>query len=64
MAEAVTAVYNLDEDRLTAADIPRFDRLRTRYRVRREFKNTAVRLRQPRPEIDWVRLGFAPLSGS
>ncbi len=71
LAEAVAAVYDIRADQLSAADIPRFDELRAHYRVRREFKNTAVRLTEPRPGLmeKFAAAGFsegqcAPESGS
>jgi erythronate-4-phosphate dehydrogenase len=51
LAEAVAAVYDIEADRLSETDIPRFDELRAHYRVRREFKNTAVSLTEVRPEL-------------
>ncbi|MDD3276005.1 MAG: 4-phosphoerythronate dehydrogenase [Kiritimatiellales bacterium] len=51
LAEAVAAVYDIGVDQLTAEDIERFDKLRSHYRVRREFKNTAVSLSESRPAL-------------
>jgi erythronate-4-phosphate dehydrogenase len=48
LAEAVAAVYDITADQLAAEDIPNFDRLRTHYGVRREFKNTRVILTEER----------------
>ena len=48
LAEAVAAVYDIRADRLTEEDIGRFDKLRSGYRVRREFKNTTVTLSEQR----------------
>jgi erythronate-4-phosphate dehydrogenase len=47
LSEAVRAVYDLREDLLTPEKIDSFDKLRSKYRVRREFKNTLVRLDPP-----------------
>lgn len=51
LAEAVAAVYDIGADQLTAEDIERFDKLRSHYRVRREFKNTAVCLSENRTDL-------------
>jgi erythronate-4-phosphate dehydrogenase len=51
LAEAVAAVYDLSADQLSKADIPRFDKLRASYRVRREFKNTRIILKEARPGL-------------
>jgi erythronate-4-phosphate dehydrogenase len=51
LAEAVAAVYDIEADQLSAEDIVRFDQLRAHYGVRREFKNTAVFLSEPRPKL-------------
>jgi len=48
LAEAVSAVYDIASDCLTDKDIERFDRLRAGYRIRREFKNTAVSVSESR----------------
>jgi erythronate-4-phosphate dehydrogenase len=42
LAEAVLALYDIREDQLSTQDIERFDKLRSNYRVRREFKNTTL----------------------
>jgi len=51
LAEAVAAVYDIGTDQLTTKDIERFDKLRSQYRVRREFKNTTVSLSENRPAL-------------
>ncbi|MFA7257534.1 MAG: DUF3410 domain-containing protein, partial [Kiritimatiellales bacterium] len=48
LAEAVAKVYDIRTDQLVAKDIEQFDKLRATYRVRREFKNTAVVLSESR----------------
>jgi erythronate-4-phosphate dehydrogenase len=62
LAEAVAAVYDMGTDNLTEKDIERFDKLRANYRVRREFKNTAVLLSKPNPRLNHRLngIGFAP----
>lgn len=61
LAEAVTAVYDIQVDQLSEADIPRFDELRANYRVRREFINTRVILTEPRPDLSarLIQAGFS-----
>jgi len=61
LAEAVAAVYAMERDQLTEADIPRFDKLRSNYWTRREFKNTKVVLTEPRPELTagLIQAGFS-----
>lgn len=51
LAEAVAAVYDIAADRLSVEDVERFDKLRTNYGVRREFKNTTVSLSEKRPDL-------------
>jgi erythronate-4-phosphate dehydrogenase len=51
LAEAVAAVYDMGTDHLDERDIERFDKLRANYRVRREFKNTAILLSENRPDL-------------
>jgi len=51
LTEAVAAVYDIRVDHLSVEDIARFDKLRSGYRVRREFKNTAVKLTGKRPDL-------------
>ena len=58
LEEAVTAVYDIGADCMTEKDIERFDKLRARYGVRREFKNTTVCLTENRPAL-LKRLGEA-----
>jgi len=62
LAEAVAAVYDIEADQLTVEDIKRFDKLRAHYRVRREFKNTAVCLSENRPDLlkKIRKTGFMP----
>jgi erythronate-4-phosphate dehydrogenase len=61
LAETVTAAYDITDDHLALEEIEQFDKLRTNYRVRREFKNTAVFLSENRPELlkKIVRAGFS-----
>jgi erythronate-4-phosphate dehydrogenase len=58
LSEAVAAVYDIGTDQLSVEDIERFDKLRSRYRVRREFKNTTALLSEHRPGL-LKRLGHA-----
>jgi erythronate-4-phosphate dehydrogenase len=51
LAEAVAHVYNILADQLAVEDIERFDKLRAHYSVRREFKNTLIRLSENRPGL-------------
>ena len=51
LAEAVLAIYDISTDRLTAENDDQFDKLRAKYRVRREFKNTTVSLSEPRHSL-------------
>jgi erythronate-4-phosphate dehydrogenase len=51
LAEAVAGVYDIRVDHLAVKDIGCFDKLRSNYRVRRELKNTAVRLSENRPDL-------------
>jgi len=51
LAEAVAAVYDIQVDQLSEADIPRFDKLRANYWVRREFKNTKIVLTEKRDRL-------------
>jgi len=51
LAEAVAAVYDIGTDQLSVEDIEQFDKLRSHYRVRREFKNTTVFLSEHRPGL-------------
>lgn len=51
IAEAVAATYDLSADQIRESDIPAFDRLRATYRVRREFKNTRIRLTEKHPGL-------------
>jgi len=60
LAEAVKTVYDImtDDAALRAAAVPgkterakNFDRLRAKYRVRREFSNTQITLSGDRPEL-------------
>ena len=51
LAEAVAAVYDIGADQLSIEDILRFDKLRSNYGVRREFKNTVVSLSEKRPDL-------------
>ena len=51
LTEAVSAVYDICADRLTAENAERFDKLRAHYPVRREFKNTTVCLTETRPVL-------------
>ncbi len=62
LAEAVTAVYNIEADQLSEKDIPDFDKLRANYGVRREFKNTRIVLTEPRNGLDEkvIATGFRP----
>lgn len=55
LAEAVSSIYDLCEDHLSVQDIERFDKLRANYRVRREFKNTAIILSEIRPDL-WTKI--------
>jgi erythronate-4-phosphate dehydrogenase len=60
LAEAVEKVYDIRADALSERDIERFDKLRSAYRVRREFKNTAISLAGSRPDLlkKFVQAGF------
>ncbi len=49
LAEAIASIYDIGIDQLSIEDIARFDKLRAHYRVRREFKNTTIRLSEHRP---------------
>ena len=62
LSEAVTAVYDISDDQLTAETADRFDKLRSHYRVRREFKNTAVCLSENRSALleKIQKAGFKP----
>lgn len=51
LAEAVLAIYDISTDQLTAGNADQFDKLRAKYRVRREFKNTTVSLSEFRPAL-------------
>jgi erythronate-4-phosphate dehydrogenase len=51
LTEAVAAVYDIRVDHLSVEDIARFDKLRSSYRVRREFKNTVIKLTGNRPDL-------------
>lgn len=61
LAEAVQAAYDIEADQLAEKDIPDFDKLRANYRVRREFKNTTVRITENRPVLlhKLKQLGFS-----
>ena len=61
LAEAVSSVYDISSDQLTAEDIPNFDRLRANYRIRREFKNTTVTLTEQHPGLAdrLIQAGFS-----
>jgi len=63
-AEAVHAVYDLSIDHLTPEKISQFDKLRSNYWIRREFKNTVLSLSENRPELlaRIIQAGFSPLS--
>lgn len=60
LAEAVAAVYDIREDQMEIEDIPRFDKLRSQYRVRREFKNTTVKISENRTGLmkKFTQAGF------
>jgi erythronate-4-phosphate dehydrogenase len=61
LAEAVQTAYNIKADQLTEKNIPNFDKLRANYRIRREFKNTTVRISENRPALlhKLKQLGFS-----
>jgi erythronate-4-phosphate dehydrogenase len=52
LTETVAAVYDIGVDCLTGKDIARFDKLRSGYGVRREFKNTTIVLSEFRPGLN------------
>ena len=56
--KALRGILSLTDDEAAA----QFDRLRKEYPIRREFKNTLVRLNPPNEELSrrFVGLGFAP----
>jgi erythronate-4-phosphate dehydrogenase len=51
LAEAVAAVYDIRVDQLSEEQIGQFDKLRSNYWTRREFKNTRVIISENRPEL-------------
>jgi erythronate-4-phosphate dehydrogenase len=65
LAEAVTTVYDIRTDQLTAETAAWFDKLRATYGVRREFKNTTVLLSEIRPVLSkkLQQAGFTVPSG-